>query len=73
MVKPLHYVHAGSSFFLDIREIAIASVTPDGQLLVYLKNSGVPVVLMADSTQSQAIISSIIGYKHHVEGSKKDE
>ena len=50
---------------LDLTQVAVATKTPDGQLLIYLKNSCNPIVLNCEDTQTEAIIASVIGWNHH--------
>ena len=65
MIQPQDYVSSPGNFFLDLTQVAVATKTPDGQLLIYLKNSGNPIVLNCENTQTEAIIASVIGWNHH--------
>ena len=56
MIQPQHYVSSPGNFFLDLTQVAVATKTPDGQLLIYLKNSGNPIVLNCENTQTEACL-----------------
>ena len=64
MIQPQHYVSSPGNFFLDLTQVAVATKTPDGQLLIYLKNSGNPIILDCEDTQTEVISASVIGWNH---------